>query len=55
MVRENLQDVDKEITELGDGTVILCTDEHTTYDDDTYVIGDIHVNSCEKRHSFLRQ
>jgi transposase-like protein len=51
--------------------VILCTDDYTIYDDideydgidahltithdDTYVIGDAHVNSCENRHSFLRQ
>ena len=71
LVRETLQDVDEEIAELGDGSVILCTDDYTIYDDineydgidahlaithdDTYVIGDAHVNSCENRHSFIRQ
>jgi hypothetical protein len=71
LVREDLQDVDEEIAEYGDGSVILCTDDYTIYDDiddfdgidahlaithdDTYVIGDVHVNSCENRHSFLRQ
>lgn len=71
LVRENLQDVDEEIAEKGDETVILCPDDYTIYDDideydgtdahlaithdDTYVIGDAHVNSCENRHSFLRQ
>jgi transposase-like protein len=56
---------------MGDETVILCTGDYTIYDDingydgidahlaitqdDTYVIGDGHVNSCENRHSFLRQ
>ena len=70
-MRETLQDVDKEIAELGDSSVILCTDDYTIYDDideydgidahlaitrdDTYVIGDAHVNSCENRHSFIRQ
>jgi transposase-like protein len=70
-VRKNLQDVDEEIAELGDGSVILCTDDYTIYDDideydgidahlaithdDAYVIGDAHVNSCENRHSFIRQ
>ena len=57
--------------EKEDETVILCTDDYTIYDDideydgidahlaithdDTYVIGDAHVNTCENRHSFLRQ
>jgi len=37
-VRETLQDVDEEIAELGDGSVILCTDDYTIYDDiDEYV------------------
>ena len=65
------EDVDEEIAELGDGSVILCTDDYTIYDDideydgidahlaithdDAYVIGDAHVNSCENRHSFIRQ
>ncbi len=51
--------------------MILCTDGYTIYDDiedkegvdghlavthsDTYVIGDAHTNTCENRHSFLRQ
>ena len=51
--------------------MILCTDDYMIYDnideydginahllithDDTYVISDAHVNSCENRHSFLRQ
>ena len=71
LVRENLQDVDKDIAEYGDGSVILCTDDYTIYDDiedkegvdghlavtysDTYMIGDAHTNTCENRHSFLRQ
>ena len=54
-----------------DDPAILCTDQYSIYDgideydgidahlaithDDTYVIGDAHVNSCENRHSFLRQ
>lgn len=70
-VRDNLRDADEDIAEYGDGSVILCTDEYTIYDgidehkqidahlaithDDTYVIGDAHVNTCENRHSFLRQ
>jgi transposase-like protein len=51
--------------------VNLCTDDYTICDDiedkegvdghlavthsDTYVIGDAHTNTCENRHSFLRQ
>jgi len=70
-VRNNLQDVDEDIAEYGDGSVILCTDDYTIYDDideykqidahlaitheETYVIGDAHVNTCENRHSLLRQ
>ena len=71
LVCKNLQDVDEDIAEYGDGSVILCTDGYTIYDDiedkegvdghlavthsDTYVIGDAHTNTCENRHSFLRQ
>ena len=71
LVCEDLQDADKDIAEYGDGSVILCTDGYTIYDDikdkegvdghlavthsDTYVIGDAHTNTCENRHSFLRQ
>jgi len=71
LVQETLEDVDEEIAELGDGSVILCTDDYSIYDDideydeidahlavthdDAYVIGDAHVNSCENRHSFIRQ
>jgi len=70
-VREELQAVDEDIAEYGDGSVILCTDDYGIYDDikdkegvdghlavthsDTYVIGDAHVNTCENRHSYLRQ
>jgi transposase-like protein len=70
-VRNDLEDTDEDIAEYGDGSVILCTDDYTIYDgideyeqidahlavthDDTYVIGDAHVNTCENRHSFLRQ
>jgi hypothetical protein len=70
-VRKNLGDADEDTAEYGDGSVILCPDEYTIYegiDDekqinahlaithhDTYVIGDAHVNTCENRHSFLRQ
>ncbi|EMA54409.1 hypothetical protein C450_06260 [Halococcus salifodinae DSM 8989] len=69
LVREDLQDADEDIAEYGDGSVILCTDGYTIYDDiedkegvdghlavthsDTYVIGDAHTNTCENRHSFL--
>ena len=71
LVCENLQDADEDIAEYGDGSVILCTDGYTIYDEikdkegvdghlavthsDTYVIGDAHTNTCENRHSFLRQ
>ena len=71
LVCDDLQDVDEEIAEYGDGSVILCTDGYTVHDDiedkegvdghlavthsDTYVIGDAHTNTCENRHSFLRQ
>ncbi|MGN8214977.1 IS1595 family transposase [Halococcus sp. PRR34] len=71
LVCENLQDADEDIAEYGDGSVILCTDGYTIYDDiedkegvdghlavthsETYVIGDAHTNTCENRHSFLRQ
>ena len=70
-MRETLQDVDEEIAELGDGSVILCTDDYTIHDgideydgidahlaithDYMYVLGDAYVNSCENRHSFNRQ
>jgi len=70
-VRNDLEDADEDIAEYGDGSVILCTDDYTIYDgideykqidahlaithDDTYVIGDAHVNTCKNRHSFLRQ
>ena len=71
LVREDLRDVDEDIAEYGDGSVILCTDGYTIDDDiedregvdghlavthsDTYVIGDAHTNTGENRHSFLRQ
>ncbi|AEN06414.1 hypothetical protein Halar_2776 [halophilic archaeon DL31] len=71
LVCENLQEADEDISEHGDGSVILCTDGYTIYEDieetegvdghlavthsDTYVIGDAHTNTCENRHSFLRQ
>jgi hypothetical protein len=71
LVCEDLQDADEDIAEYGDGSVILCTDGYTIYDDiedkegvgghlavthsDIYVIGDAHTNTCEKRHSFFRQ
>jgi transposase-like protein len=58
------------IAEYGDETVILCTDQYSIYDgideydeinghlainhDDHYVVSDAHTNSCENRHSFLR-
>jgi hypothetical protein len=70
LVREDLQDVDEDIAEYSDGSVILCTDQYTIYDgieeyedidghlavnhSEQYVVGDAHVNSCENRHSFLR-
>ena len=71
LVRENLQDVDEDIAEYGDESVILCTDDYGIYNDiddydaieahlvvnhsETYVIGDAPVNTCENRHGFLRQ
>jgi transposase-like protein len=71
LVCKDLQDGDEDIAEYGDGSVILCTDGYTIYNDieneegvdghlaithsDTYVIGDAHTNICENRHSFLRQ
>lgn len=71
LVRETLEDVDEDIADLGDGSVILCTDEYTVYDDieehdgidghlaikheEHFVVGDAHTNSCENRHSFLRE
>lgn len=70
-MREDLQDAHEDIAEYGDGSAILCTDDYGIYNDvedeegvdghlavphsDTYVIGDAHVNTCENRHSFLRQ
>ena len=33
LVREDLQDVDEDIAEYGDGSVILCTDHCSTYND----------------------
>jgi transposase-like protein len=66
-----LEDTDEDIAEYSDGSVILCTDGYSIYEDieekegvdghlavthsDTYVIGDAHTNTCENRHSFLRQ
>ncbi|WP_094192396.1 IS1595 family transposase [Haloparvum sedimenti] len=71
LVCKNLQGTDEDIAEYGDGSVILCTDDYSIYDgienkegvdghlavthSDTYVIGDAHTNTCENRHSFLRQ
>jgi hypothetical protein len=63
LVCDDLQDADEDIAEYGDGSVILCTDGYTIYDDiedkegvdghlavthsDTYVIGDAHTNISE--------
>ena len=71
LARDDLQGVDEDISANGDGTVILCTDQYSIYAEideydgidghlavnhsETYVIGDAHVNTCENRHSFLRQ
>ena len=71
LVRENLQDADEEIAEYGDESVILCTNQYDIYDgieahdgvdghlavnhSDHFVVGDAHTNSCENRHSFVRQ
>ena len=33
LVCEDLQDADEDIAEYGDGSVILCTDGYTIYDD----------------------
>ena len=69
LVCKDLEDADEDIAEYGDGSVILCTDGYSIYEDieekegvdghlavthsDTYVIGDAHTNTCENRHSFL--
>jgi len=53
-----------------DDPAILCTDQYSIYNgideydeidghlainhDEHYVVGDAHTNSCENRHSFLR-
>jgi transposase-like protein len=71
LVCEDLEDTDEDIAEYSDESVILCTDDYSIYDgiedkegvdghlavthSDTYVIGDAHTNTCENRHSFLRQ
>lgn len=71
LVCKNLEDADEDIAEHGDGSVILCATDYSIYDgiddkegvdghlavthSDTYVIGDAHTNTCENRHSFLRQ
>ena len=71
LVRENLQNVDEDIAECGDRSVILCTDDYGIYNDiddcdgidgnlavnhsETYVIDDAHVNTCENCHGFVRQ
>lgn len=63
--------MDEEIAEYGDESVILCTDGYEIYDgieeldgidghltvnhSEHLVIGDAHTNSCENRHSFVRQ
>jgi hypothetical protein len=33
LVCEEIQDADENIAEYGDGSVILCTDDYTIYDD----------------------
>ena len=33
LVRKDLRDADEDIAEHGDGSVILCTDDYTIYDD----------------------
>ena len=33
LVRDDLQDADEDIAEYGDGSVILCSDSYTIYDD----------------------
>lgn len=70
-VRNDLEDSDDDIAENSFGCVILCNHDYTIYDrideyeridlpltfthDDSYVIGDAHLNNCEKRQSFLCQ
>lgn len=69
LVLKNLQNVDDELEEYLDNAV-LNTDSYNIYDDvieldcveehctvehsEEYVDGDTHVNTCENRHSFLR-
>lgn len=71
LARNTPQDLDEEIADRIDEAVTLCTEDYTTDDDiekysgsdsclavtcdETYVIGDVHANSCENRHSFLRK
>jgi IS1 family transposase len=62
-----LREADEKIAAYGDVSVILCTDGYSMYEDiegkegvdshlaDTHVIGNAHTNTCENRHSFLRQ
>ena len=60
LVCKDLQEADEDISEYGDGSVILCTNGYTIYEDieetegdghlavthsDTYVIGDAHTNT----------
>lgn len=71
LAREDLQDIDEAIAEASDGSVMLCTDGYEVYDGneesdgfdahlavthaDHLVLGDAQTNSCENRHSFVRQ
>jgi len=71
LVCKDIQDAHEDIPEYGDGSVMLSPVGYRIYDEsedlegvdghlavthsDTYVIGDAHTNTCENRHSFLRQ
>ena len=71
LVCETLEDTDQTIASRGDKSVILFTDQYRIYDGideydgidghlainhvDHFVVGDAYTNSCENRHSFLRQ
>lgn len=67
---QNLQHVKTEIKNRATGEVVLNTDDYTIYKgitaldavkehhvvdhSKTYAKGDVHVNTCENRHSFVR-
>lgn len=71
LVRDNFQNVDEDIAEYGNGSVVLCADQYDIYDgietrdgvdgqiagnlSDHFVVVDALTNPCENRHSLIRQ